>query len=331
MSAELRNACPARLELVSKQLVVPDLAVVDDHDPSVLIRHRLRAAGNVDDREPCVAERNGRSWNVHSMPIGSAMTKRPNRAFQTTQVRKVCAYRRNGSGDAAHVRLQPAAASQRRGAIPLHEGTRRRRAPHALMERAPGTPSSSQARLVSFAVDSGRNAGSGRAPLSWYVHRAQAMSARELAWRTAAPVRARLTRTALRRPDWETPGWTELLERLAGTAAPATTAAAARIAGGELSSGAARPGSIRCGRTGTSSRSRRPGFRGEESSRDNRSEADLGAAPAAASRSARPRLGDRARGRTGPGYASTSFSPGSLLRRPAGVPPGRPVTRRRIG
>jgi hypothetical protein len=60
------------------------------------------------------------------------------------------------------------------------------------------------------------------------------MSARELAWRAAAPVRARLWRTPLRRPDWDTPGWTELLERLAGTAAPATTAAAARIAGGEL-------------------------------------------------------------------------------------------------
>src|ERR1700730_10175239 len=221
-------------ELVSEQLVVPDLAVVDDHDLSVLIRHRLRAARNVDDREPCVAKSNGGPWNVHSMPIGSAMTKRPNCAFQTAQVRKVCAYRRNGSGNAAHVRLQPAAASQRRGAIPLHEGTRRRPAPHALMERAPGTPSASRARLVSFAVDSGRNAGSGRAPLGWYVRRAQAMSARELAWRTAEPVRARLRRTPLRRPDWDTPGWTELLERLAGTAAPATTAAAARIAGGEL-------------------------------------------------------------------------------------------------
>ena len=60
------------------------------------------------------------------------------------------------------------------------------------------------------------------------------MSARELAWRTAAPVRARLTRSPLRRPRWDTSGWSALLERLLETAPPSTSATAARIAGGEL-------------------------------------------------------------------------------------------------
>jgi hypothetical protein len=60
------------------------------------------------------------------------------------------------------------------------------------------------------------------------------MSPRELAWRLAWPVRTRLVRRPLRLPDWGEPGWAALLERLGGSSPPGVSAAAARIAEGEL-------------------------------------------------------------------------------------------------
>jgi hypothetical protein len=61
------------------------------------------------------------------------------------------------------------------------------------------------------------------------------MSAREVAWRAAAPIRSRLAPPPLRPPDWTTPGWTSLLRELAATAPAATVETAARIAAGERS------------------------------------------------------------------------------------------------
>src|SRR5207244_11821264 len=46
----------AELELVPQLQVIVDLAVVDDADVHVLVRHRLRAAGNVDHAQPHVRQ-----------------------------------------------------------------------------------------------------------------------------------------------------------------------------------------------------------------------------------------------------------------------------------
>ena len=59
-------------QLLAQLGVVVDLAVEDDDDGAVLVGHRLRAAGDVEDREPPVAEADAVA-DVEAVAVGAAV------------------------------------------------------------------------------------------------------------------------------------------------------------------------------------------------------------------------------------------------------------------
>ena len=63
-----------RLKLPRQFLEVVDLAVVDDDDRAILVEERLLAGGQIDDREPAVAEADARG-DVEARIVGSAMAQ----------------------------------------------------------------------------------------------------------------------------------------------------------------------------------------------------------------------------------------------------------------
>ena len=72
MSQRVSRRCPARSELLSQLLEVVDLAVEDDADRAVLVRHRLRAERYVLDAEAAGSELDeGRG--VMSLTVGTAV------------------------------------------------------------------------------------------------------------------------------------------------------------------------------------------------------------------------------------------------------------------
>ena len=69
------EAVAGTLELVHQLAVVVDLAVLYDDDRAVLVRDRLVAAGQVDDREPAGGDRNG-AVEMRALGVGAAVVER---------------------------------------------------------------------------------------------------------------------------------------------------------------------------------------------------------------------------------------------------------------
>jgi hypothetical protein len=63
------------LELPAQLEVVPDLAVVDRDDGSVLVHERLRPSLEVDDAEPGMAE-GDRPVEMETAPVGPSVDER---------------------------------------------------------------------------------------------------------------------------------------------------------------------------------------------------------------------------------------------------------------
>src|SRR6185437_8523110 len=94
-------AVAALLELRAQRRVVVDLAVVDEPDALVLVRHRLRAARQVDDREPPVAEAN-RAVEPQPLAVGAAMAQRLAHALHAGAVHALARVQPDDAGDSTH-------------------------------------------------------------------------------------------------------------------------------------------------------------------------------------------------------------------------------------
>ncbi len=92
----------AHLELVPQLEVIVDLAVVDHADVPVLVRHRLRAAGDIDHAQPHVREADP-VVRVQAEPIGPTMPDRGRHALE--QLGRYAA--RPLAGDACQAAHQP--------------------------------------------------------------------------------------------------------------------------------------------------------------------------------------------------------------------------------
>ena len=68
VSDDVRNRWPAASSSRAQRAVVVDLAVEDDPARAVLVGHRLRAAGEVDDRQPAMAEATRRDRRSRRRP-----------------------------------------------------------------------------------------------------------------------------------------------------------------------------------------------------------------------------------------------------------------------
>src|SRR6185312_4171116 len=92
------EARPARLEFGAKLAMIVDLAVEDDADALVRVPHRLRAAGDIDNRKPAMAEIDARWWiGIEAFAVRAAMRERPNHAREIGAVTLS-----EETGDAAH-------------------------------------------------------------------------------------------------------------------------------------------------------------------------------------------------------------------------------------
>ncbi len=67
---------PCALQLAAQLAVVVDLAVADQPQRAVLVRQRLVAAGEIDDRQPAHADRQ-RPVDVQAFVVGAAMARDP--------------------------------------------------------------------------------------------------------------------------------------------------------------------------------------------------------------------------------------------------------------
>ena len=90
----------APFELLAELNVVEDLAVERDPDRFVVVRHRLRAAANVNNAEPGVRE-SGARLEVHSAGVRAAMMQHRHHVRQDCGD-MVVAIPRDDAGDAAH-------------------------------------------------------------------------------------------------------------------------------------------------------------------------------------------------------------------------------------
>jgi hypothetical protein len=107
-----REARAARLELAAQRLEIVDLAVVDDDEAPVLVRHRLGAAGEVDHGEPGVAE-NRVVAAPESARVRPARTQGFERGFGARLPRGS-----DQAEDSAHVSLPPRSLPGTRSARP---------------------------------------------------------------------------------------------------------------------------------------------------------------------------------------------------------------------
>ncbi len=98
------EAMTARDEPLPQHVVVVDFAVEDDPAGSVLVRHRLRTALAIDDRQPRVAERGGRIGEA-TLAVGTTMVERArHRANRIANRRIQLAVSRDHAANATHVR-----------------------------------------------------------------------------------------------------------------------------------------------------------------------------------------------------------------------------------
>ena len=100
--AARREAVPGALELVPQLAVVVELAVLDDGDPAVLVRDRLVAGREVDDREPPGGEAH-RAFDEGPIGVGPAVDER--RAHRREPGGVDGAAGRRDSADPAHAAL----------------------------------------------------------------------------------------------------------------------------------------------------------------------------------------------------------------------------------
>src|SRR5205814_1534141 len=87
------------LELAAQLGVVVDLAVVDHDHPATLAGHRLRAAFQIDDREPAVREADATAAE-HTGGVGAAV--RDERAHRVELTRRDGCHAVHAAGDPAH-------------------------------------------------------------------------------------------------------------------------------------------------------------------------------------------------------------------------------------
>jgi hypothetical protein len=111
------EAVPLGLKVAPKLLEIVDLAVDDDRNRAVLVRHRLGAllgalSAEVDDRQPAMAERTGAIGQV-SVIVGSAMDHCVAHASHGVVVRRRLEVGCQHSRDAAHCVMLPSAAGAR--------------------------------------------------------------------------------------------------------------------------------------------------------------------------------------------------------------------------
>jgi hypothetical protein len=100
--AAAAEAVPLGLQVLAQLRVVVDLAVDDDGDLAVLVRHRLAARlGQIDDREPAVAERDG-AVGVEAEAVGPAVHHRGREELDGSSRRRVLRAPRERPGDPAH-------------------------------------------------------------------------------------------------------------------------------------------------------------------------------------------------------------------------------------
>ena len=78
---------PGTPEVVPQLAVVVDLAVLDDDDRAVLVRDRLVAARQVDDREPAGGDADA-LVRVHALGVGAAMEERLRHRTQPVDVER---------------------------------------------------------------------------------------------------------------------------------------------------------------------------------------------------------------------------------------------------
>src|SRR5205085_11922119 len=118
-------------ELVRELFVVVDLAVLDDDDGAVLVRDRLVAGVEVDDRQAAGGEPD-RAVDEHSVRIGAAVRERRAHRSEPLGIRGPAV--RGCPADPAHARLlyagaRPLEAEVRHSLVTVPRlGTRRRAA-----------------------------------------------------------------------------------------------------------------------------------------------------------------------------------------------------------
>ena len=101
--AARREAVPGALELVPQLAVVVDLAVLDDRDPAVLVRDRLVARREVDDREPPGREAPPTRRRKAPSGVGPAVDERRAHRREAAGVDGAAGHR--DSADPAHAAL----------------------------------------------------------------------------------------------------------------------------------------------------------------------------------------------------------------------------------
>ena len=102
-----REAMPALLELAAQLEVVPDLAVEYRHDRAVFVRHRLGAAGQVDDAEPGVAEHAIAPRRGSRVPSGPAVAERYDRLRDPIAICRLERHPARTIPTMPHIRLPP--------------------------------------------------------------------------------------------------------------------------------------------------------------------------------------------------------------------------------
>jgi hypothetical protein len=95
------EACALRLQLGAERLEVIDLAVEDDGQPPVLRPHRLGPAGQVDDRQPPMAERHAR-LQVRAFAVRTAMGDRVGHLAKQGRVERRQSFGIEEPGQTAH-------------------------------------------------------------------------------------------------------------------------------------------------------------------------------------------------------------------------------------
>ncbi len=112
---------------------IVDLAVEGDDVAAVLRRHRLRAAGHVDDGEAAVAEADA-GGRPHPLPIRAAMGLRVRHRADALRIDRLGGVDVEDAGDAAHISLPPC---DRRGDRAGRARGGRRRSPGGRWHPAP--------------------------------------------------------------------------------------------------------------------------------------------------------------------------------------------------
>src|SRR5438445_13297093 len=89
------------LELCLQLGMVVDFAVVDDPGAVGFVRHRLRASGDIDDRQPSVGQP-CRALDPHALSVGTAVTQDVPHSAKSLSLHSVRGLALDDSGNSAH-------------------------------------------------------------------------------------------------------------------------------------------------------------------------------------------------------------------------------------